>query len=128
MCPTACGSLRPTRSFQYNSGLNTGGFDIIEVVTKAESVANASGEREYSPSPSFHEMLDKFRRLAGKRLALLTTEKSSTSALRFSQGGSGGVWPVITPHLDGSDILLALRHGSHSQLAEKQLAGYGIFY
>ena len=110
------------------SGRKTGGFDIIEVVTKAESVANASGDPEYSPSPSFHEMLEILNRLAEARLVRLTTEKSSTSALRFSQGGSGGVWPVITPHLDGSDILLALRHGSHSQLAEKQLAGYGIFY
>jgi len=120
MCPTACGSVRPTRSFQHNSGLNTGGFAIIEVVTKAESVANASGDPEYSPSPSFHEMLDILNRLAGTRLALLTTEKSSTS--------TGRAWPVITSHLDGSDILLSLRQGPHSQLAEKHLAEYGIFY
>jgi origin recognition complex subunit 1 len=104
-----------------HSGRETGGFDIIEVMTKTQAVANASGNSEYTPAPAFHEMLEILGRLAESRLVTLKTEKSSSITFRSSQGGSGGAWPIIGLIVDDCDIISAFRNGPHAQLAEKQL-------
>jgi origin recognition complex subunit 1 len=113
-------------SLARNRGNMLGGFDIIDVVTKVESIANALGESMYLPPPVFHEILEIVNRLADARLIRLHTDKSSSNSFRTSQGGSGGSWPTITPAVDGSDILPALRLGLHTKLAERYL-GNSIF-
>jgi len=106
-----------------HSGREMGFFDIGELMTKIEAVANSSGNLEYTPAPSFHELLEILIRLAEARLVRLHTEKSTSSSFRCSQGGNGGVWPLVTLNVDECDIVSALKNTPHSQLVEKQLSG-----
>ena len=50
-------------SLSRGTGREFGGFDVKEIMIKMEAIANASGDFQYSPTPSFGESLEILNRL-----------------------------------------------------------------
>lgn len=103
----ALGALKKTR--------DDGMFTAKEVLTKIESIADASGEHRYMEARlSFNDVLRMMNRLGSAGIIQLTTLAISP-------------WPWISTHLHSVEILGAFRDTDHSKLAEKHLAEQRLF-
>ena len=104
-----------------STGREVGGFDIKDILTKMEALANAAGNPQYMPAPSFEETIRLLTRLGEMNLVELRTIKSSSTTFRQSLGGSGGAWPMTSLAIDELTLLKGLKNTSHSELAQKNL-------
>lgn len=55
-------------SLTQSTGRHDGGFDINELLTKVEAISGGSGDIQYSPPPSFGEVLGILTRLGEVRV------------------------------------------------------------
>jgi len=101
------GALKRTRE--------DGSFTVKEILTKIESIANASGEPKYMNARlSFADVLGMLNRIGGAGIVQLNTYSSSP-------------WPWVSTHLHTSEIHSCFRDTKHSKLAEKHLASQRLF-
>mmetsp|Transcript_25919 Transcript_25919/g.55151 ORF Transcript_25919/g.55151 Transcript_25919/m.55151 type:complete len:165 (-) Transcript_25919:96-590(-) len=101
------GALKRTRE--------DGSFTVKEILTKIESIANASGEPRYMNAHlSFADVLGMANRLGGAGIIQLNTYVNSP-------------WPWASTHLHTSEILACYRDARHRKLAEKHLASQRLF-
>ena len=101
------GALKRTRE--------DGSFTIKEILTKIESIANASGEPRYMNARlSFADVLGLASRLGAAGIIQVTTHDSSP-------------FPWISTHLETYEINGAFRDTKHSKLSEKHLANQRLF-
>ncbi len=92
-----------------------GKFQVKEVLTKLESIANASGEPRYMNARlSFADVLGMVNRLCDAGIISTRTYVSSP-------------WPLVTCTLHAYEILAAYRDTRHCTLAEKHLASQRLF-
>jgi len=90
-------------------------FTVKEILTKIESIANASGDPRYMNAHlSFGDLLGMANRIGGAGIIQLNSCMSSP-------------WPSISTHLHTSEILACYRDTHHSKLAEKHLSGQRLF-
>ena len=104
-----------------STGREFGGFDVEEIMTKMEGMANASGDPEYQPAPNLPETLGILSRLGEANLVSLQTPRNSSVSFRASLAGSGGAWPLVTLQLDDIAIMVALKGTPHHDLSQKHL-------
>jgi Cdc6-like AAA superfamily ATPase len=102
------------------TGREFGGFDVEEIMTKMESIANASGDPMYLPPPNLPETLDIYDRLHQSDLVKLETPQNSSN--HASIAGSGGPWPLVKMIMDDVAVLLALKGTPNHDLAQKHLS------
>lgn len=108
-------------SLSRATGRDVGGFDINDIVVKMEALANASGDSQYVPAPSFEETIRLLTRLGEMNLVDLQTLKSSSVSFRQTQGGSGGAFPMSSLAIDELTISKGLKNTTHHELALKNL-------
>jgi hypothetical protein len=122
-------------------------FQVKEILTKIESIANASGEPRYMDARlSFADVLGMVNRLGDVRVST-TLASFSLCALRSSrligsnstsflslQAGviqlntyASSPFPYISTHLHSYEILASYRDTRHSKLAERHLANQRLF-
>jgi len=101
------GALKRTRE--------DGSIFVKEILTKIESIADASGEPKYmNANLSFEDVLRMANRLGEAGIIQLNIYSSSP-------------WPWISTHLHTSEILACYRDTKHIKLAEKHLATQRLF-
>ena len=90
-------------------------FQVKDLLTKIESIANASGEPRYMNARlSFADVLGMVNRLCDAGIIQTRTYASSP-------------WPWVASTLHAYEILAAYRDTHHSKLAEKHLASQRLF-
>lgn len=104
------------------TGREYGGFDIEEITTKMESMANAAGDPMYLPPPTLTETLGMLPRLRDNHLVSMKTPQNASLSFRASLAGSGGPWPLVSMVMDDLAVLLALKQTPHHDLAQKYLS------
>jgi len=104
------------------TGRERGGFDVEEVVTKMEAMANATGDHLYLPAPTLLESLDILIRLCEANFIALITPRNASLSYRASIAGSGGAWPLIFMNIDDAVISSALKATPYRKLSEKYLS------
>lgn len=114
-------SLITLAALRRATGREVGGFDVKDILTKMEALANASGDPKYLPAPSFGETIRLLTRLGEMNLVELRTIKSSIRTFRQSDGGSGGAWPMADLAIDEMTLLKGLKNTPHKELANKNL-------
>ena len=109
-------------SLSKSTGRELGGFDVEEIMTKMDAMANSVGDPMYSPAPTLSETLGILTRLGEAHLISLHTPQNASISYRASLAGSGGAWPLVSMVMDDVAVLLALKGTPHKQLAQKYLA------
>ena len=109
-------------SLLRSTGRERGGFDVEELLTKMEAIANAHGHRMYLPTLSLSEVLGMLSRLADTRLVSLETEQNTSMSFRASMAGCGGPWPLVSLAMESEAVRIALKETPHSELAQKYLS------
>ena len=104
-----------------STGRERGGFDVEEVITKMESIANATCESKYLPAPALDETLDILSRLSEGQIVKLETPRHTSVSYRSTLVGSGGVWPLVSLLVDHIAIFVALKNTDHKLIAEKYI-------
>ena len=119
-------------------------FQVKEILTKIESIANASGEPRYMDARlSFADVLGMVNRLGDVRVSIsfsLCTirlprlmDRNSISFLSLQAGViqlntyMSSPFPYISTHLHSYEILASYRDTRHSKLAERHLANQRLF-
>lgn len=98
-----------------STGRETGGFDVEELLSKMEALANGSGDPEYSPPPNLDELFGLMSRMSSSRLIVLGKPVMVNSVV-------GGPWPRVCSAVDEVTVLSAFRSTRHHALAQKYLA------
>jgi len=109
-------------SLSKTSGREFGGFDLEELMTKMEGIANAAGDPLYLPALTLPQALGILSRLGDARLIGLETPRHSSMSYRASLAGSGGAWPLVSMVMDDVAVLLALKGTPHNDIAQKYLS------
>jgi origin recognition complex subunit 1 len=109
-------------SLSKTTGREFGRFDVEEILTKMESMANASGNPMYLPAPTLSETLGILSRLGEAQLISLETPANTSLSYSASLAGSGGAWPLVTMVMDDVAVLVALKDTCHKGLAQKYLS------
>lgn len=104
-------------SLSKTTGRECGGFDVEEIITKMDAIANNKGDELYLPPPSLQETLGILSRLRGINLVSLDTCRATSLSLKASLVGSGGPWPLVSTALDDLGLLLALKETAHYSMA-----------
>lgn len=96
-------------------GREDGSFTVKDILTKIESISNASGEPRYMNARlSFADCLGIVNRISDAGIIQLKTYPDSP-------------WPWVTSHLQPYEIFASYRDTRHSKLAEKHLAKQILF-
>ena len=109
-------------SLSKTSGREFGGFDLEELMTKMDAIANAAGDPMYLPTLTLPQALGVLSRLGDARLISLETPQNASMSYRASLAGSGGSWPLVSMVMDYLVVLLALKGTPHHGLAQKYLS------
>ena len=108
-------------SLMRSSGRESGGFDLEEIMTKMEAIANSYGNA-YLPAISLPQALGILSRLADVGLVFLRTPHNASMSFRASLAGSGGAWPLVSLAMEDVTLLVALKETPHHELAQKYLS------
>jgi Cdc6-like AAA superfamily ATPase len=104
------------------TGREYGGFDVEEILTKMESIANSHGDELYLPPPSLSETLEIVSQLRQSHLITTNSPMFTSLSHRASLTGCGGPWPLVSMVLDDIAVHQALRETEHAGLASKFLS------
>merc|ERR1719263_2782410 len=96
-------------SLSRSTGREFGGFDVEELMTKMDAIANASGNPLYLPPPTLTETLGLLTRLGEAHLISLQTPRNASLSYRACLSGSGGAWPIASILMENTVVLLALK-------------------
>jgi origin recognition complex subunit 1 len=109
-------------SMSKTTGRELGGFDVEELMSKMDAIANASGKSMYLPSPNLPEILDLLARLSAAHLITVETSSKASLGSCSSLVVSGGPWPLVSSIIDPVAIFISLRDTQHRDIAEKYLS------
>ena len=126
-------------ALQRNTGRETGGFTIDEVLTKMESMANSLGSQKYIPCPQYHMILGmlcplgEVSRFVIDRAIIVNCrftspiQQAGVLKLLSANGrngafGTSGADTLISLNMDAFEVLSALKDTGHYPLAEKFLS------
>jgi len=99
------------------------GFNVVEILERMRSLASSFGDENYSPVPSFAELLGILNRLGEARVLVLQTPNGKNQ-----NGGRMSVsMTTVMLQLEDYEVLNALTDTSHNKLAEKYLARSRFF-
>jgi Cdc6-like AAA superfamily ATPase len=104
------------------TGREYGGFDVEEILTKMESIANSHGDELYLPPPSLSEALEIVSQLHQSHLITTNSPMYTSLSQRASLTGCGGPWPLVSMVLDDIAVHQALKETQHAALASKFLS------
>ncbi|GKY90273.1 hypothetical protein MPSEU_000001400 [Mayamaea pseudoterrestris] len=108
-------------SLSKSTGREQGGFDVEEVMTKMQAMANGMGDVRYTPSLSLMETLQVLSQLGAAQLVSLQTPRNVSVSYRAAMAGSGGAWPLVALLVDANALWLTLKNGPHEALVKKYL-------
>ena len=104
-------------SLKRATGREDGAFEVVEILTKIESIASASGENRYADANlSFSDVLEMLNRLGDAKIITLDTPRNSNSP-----------WPLVSTSLHAYEIYASFRNTNNYNLAEKNLAEKRFF-